>query len=622
MAPFPGKCYTAAMSKPILRGILTTAAVIFILNLLFFNYSRHVLLPLLGALLLLAALIGLGEGLAGLARIRAAGIMEKAALGLMAATAYFYLLGFFKILTPPAVWLFLGASLAVFVERFFGRQGGQESREDLRRFFSRPLGEYAVFLLPLAYAALPPSFYDTLVYHLGIPNLYLQNGGFIPTPQFVYANTFIYYEISLIPAVFLGDLVPRLFHFLFGAFFILAVADAAVDQWGVKSKVNLILALVSLPLTLFLLVTCKNDLVGAMFIFLAIARFRRGDWRLSAVFWGFAVGVKYFNLLALAVFLLLVFRPWKAADLKKAALVILIVFLAVTPLLLKNYLLNGNPFSPFLAHVFPSSSWDSGRFAYLQADVGRMVSSLRQIIRLPYELSFAEKGSGGIVGPLFIIFLPFLLLVPGVKKKWLAFSLIVLLATPFLSASLRFAYVVFVILTIYCLVALEASARRLLPLVFYAVLAVNFLLGAALLERIYSSHLLWSGKLSPEAYRADLFPSYSLFAHINGSTPPAARILVAGEARTFYLKRPCQVSSALDHGILKKYLLHARAAKEFTAAMQRDGFSYLAINFFELQRLQRAYANYSPAEWEKLLEFFRVLEPVFRQGPLCLYRNG
>jgi hypothetical protein len=147
-------------------------------------------------------------------------------------------------------------------------------------------------------------------------------------------------------------------------------------------------------------------------------------------------------------------------------------------------------------------------------------------------------------------------------------------------------------------------------------------MGAALLERVYSAQMLWSRSFSPEEYKADFFPTYPLFAYINDRTPPSSRILVAGEARNFYLKRPYQVSSALDYGILKKYLLQARDAKEFVAAIQNDGFSYLAVNLFELQRLQKAYANYSPAEWEKLLGFLRVLAPVFHRDTVVLYKTG
>ena len=132
-------------------------------------------------------------------------------------------------------------------------------------------------------------------------------------------------------------------------------------------------------MTLFLLVTCKNDLPGAMLIFLAITHYQRQNFKLSAVFWGFAVGIKYFNLLPLALFLLLTIKPWKKADLKKVALTALIVFLVVSPLLLKNYRFSGNPFFPFLQKAFPSAYWDGERQSRLQAEVGRIVHAPRPI---------------------------------------------------------------------------------------------------------------------------------------------------------------------------------------------------------------------------------------------------
>jgi hypothetical protein len=608
------------MSKPVLRVILSAAAVVFTLNLLFFNYSQFVLMPLLGALFLLAALIGLGDGLASLFRIRAAGILEKAALGLMAAAAYFYLVSFFKILNPWTVLTFFFAALAVFVWRFWAGRDKLAGRAGVKSFFSRPLSEYAVFLVPLVYAALPPSFYDSLVYHLGIPNLYLQSGGFVATPQFVYANTFIYYEISLIPAVFLGDMVPRLFHFLLGALFVLAVADEAVEHWGVKRKLSLILAIVSLPMTLFLLATCKNDLAGAIFIFLAIQRYRRGNWKLAAVFWGFAVGIKYFNLLPLALFLLLTVKPWKKADLRKLAVTALLVMLVVSPLLVKNLRFTGNPFFPFLYKTFPAPFWDAGRFERLQADVGRSVHAPADILRWPYALSFFNYGYGGLVGPFFLVFLPFLLLGPVTEKRWLAWALLVLGCAPFLTASLRFVYVAFVVLAIFCLRAFEAAAGKLLKTVFYLLIAGNFVMGVALLEKFYSAHSAWSGKFTPEQYREHFFPAYPAFAYINANTPAQAKILLAGEARNFYLRRPYRLSSALDYCVLNPYLGRSRNAGEFIAAIKKDGFSYLLVNFNELERLQAEYGNMDAAAYLKLLGFLRSLTPVFRSGSVCLYQ--
>jgi hypothetical protein len=609
------------MNKRTMRMLLLLAAAVFTVNLIFFSYGQWLVMPLLAAVGLLALVVGLGFFIAWRFRI-VAGVLDAMGLGLMASTAYFYLVASFRILNGLTISAFFAAAAGLVLFLTADRDRRVESLAGLQRFFGRPLPEYAIFVFPLFYAALPPSFYDSLVYHLGIPNLYLQSGGFVATPQFMFANTFIYYEIAMIPAVFLGDIVPRLFHFLLAALFVLAVADEAAENWGVKNRMNLLLAIVSLPITLFLLVTCKNDLSSAIFIFLAIRQQQRKNFKLSAVFWGFAVGIKYFNLLPLALFLLLTGKPWKKDGLKKLALTAFIVFLVISPLLVKNYRFSGNPFFPFFQKAFPSAYWDSERQERLQAEVGRIVHSPADFFKLPYNLSFFSYGYGGLVGPFFLIFLPFLLLGPFVQKKWLLWSLLLLAIAPFLTASIRFVYVAFVVLAIFSLQAYEAVGGAVAKTIFYLLLAINFVMGFALLEKFYLAHTMLSGKFSGQQYREYFFPAYPVFAYINANAPPGAKVLIAGEARNYYLKRPYQVSSAMDSSILKKYLAPSLTAGEFVAAMRQEGFSYLVVNLGEMQRLQKNYAILTKVEQEKLLYFLGSLKPVFRRGSVSLYKIG
>ncbi len=617
----PGRtCYTAAMSKPMLRALLTAAALILALNLLLFTYARFVVLPLLGALFLLALCVGLGDALAGRLRVAGASLPVKAGLGLAATTAVFFLLCSLRALSAPVLLAYYALALAVFVRRFLAGGAAGENRRRALEFFSRPVAEYAVFLLPLVYACLPPTFYDSLVYHLGIPNLYLQWGGFVPTPRFVFANTFIYYEISLIPAVFLGDLVPRLFHFLLGTVFLLSVADEAVAAWGAKRRLAVLLAAVSMPMSLFLLATCKNDLVGGWFVFLAISRFRRGDWKLAAVFWGFAVGVKSFNLLPLALFALLAFRPWKPGQLRRLLLTGAIVILVLSPLLAKNWLLAGNPVFPFLPGAFPSEHWDAGRYRVMQEDVGAVARAPADLLRLPYDLFFFNHGYGGLAGPLALIFLPLLLLGPVREKRWLAWALLLLVCAPWLTASMRFVHVAFVVLAAFAAIACEAAASRLLRAVFFLVVFLNFSLGFAMLEKFYQGHAAWGGTLAPDEYRERFFPAFPAFAYLNRRAPGNAKILLVGEARNYYLRVPYQLSSALDHGIAGKYLSGSRSAREFLAALRRDGFTHLLVNSSELERLRRRYRILGEEEEARLRSFLGELTPLFQRGALAVYR--
>jgi hypothetical protein len=218
------------------------------------------------------------------------------------------------------------------------------------------------------------------------------------------------------------------------------------------------------------------------------------------------------------------------------------------------------------------------------------------------------------------VFLPFLLLGKTRDARWLLWALLVLVAAAWLTASLRFVYIAFVVLTIFAVRAYEAAGGRLLKAVFYSLLAMNFVMGFAMLETFYQAHTLLGAGYSPEQYREHFFPAYPVFAYINKNTPPGARVLLAGEARNFYLKRPYRLSTALDYCILKKYLQGSPDAGAFVAAMKGDGFSYLVVSFSELDRLQRGYAILSAAEMEKLLAFLRTLAPLFRHGSVCLYR--
>jgi hypothetical protein len=129
-----------------------------------------------------------------------------------------------------------------------------------------------------------------------------------------------------------------------------------------------------------------------------------------------------------------------------------------------------------------------------------------------------------------------------------------------------------------------------------------------------------SGKFSSQQYKEYIFPAYPVFTYINKNTPAQAKILIAGEARNYYLKRPYQLSSALDYCILKKYLTCSSVTTEFVAAIKNDGFSYLLVSFSELERLQKSYLNLTAAEEEKLFDFLHSLAPVFQNGSYFLYK--
>jgi len=589
------------------------------------RYPSDFFLPLLKALGLVFGIFIYGFSFNLLFKEKEVEIIDACAAGLVFTTFFFYLISFLRILVPLTIFLFYLLPLPLLY--FLIMRKKRDLQWTIQSFFQRPAKEYLIFLFPLIYASLPSSFYDTLVYHLGIPNLYLQHQGFVSTPQFLFANTSIYYEISLIPAVFAGDLVPRLFHFLVGVILVLSLVDAAVHFFEIKRRFILLLLLISMPVTIFLLTTVKNDLLSAFFILVGIKYYLKNRIKLSALFWAFSIGVKYFNALALGIFLVLVFFKEKKLKLNVKLIIIfgLIVVGILLPLFIKNYVFIKNPFFPFFNNQFPNEYFDHSRYAAMKTDVGKNIHSVRDLITFPYTLSFYELGSGGIVGAQFLIFLPFLILKKQKKRFLLVFSLLFLLVGANFTASIRFMYIAFAILSIYTIrvyQSLDILGIKIMKYLFFLIIGLNVITSFGLHERSYRAYYLYSGKLDIEQYKAFGFPSYPAVAYINTNAPKDSKVLVVGEARNYYLKRPYSVSSGADYSILKKYLSVSHTYHDFINALKQDNIHYIIYNSQEFDRLQKAYNRLTEEEIRKYSNFLNELKrkPVFKERDLYVFK--
>lgn len=615
----------------ILVYALTIFAFLMAINALLIRYPVNVVLPLLKAIGLMTVIFIYGMSALLLFNKKEENIEfpDACGIGLIFTTFYFYLVSFLKILVPFTILLFylLPPALLYFVLK----RKKQVLRHTLLTFFKRPAREYAVFIFPFIYASLPSSFYDALVYHLGIPNLYLQHQGFIAAPQFFFAHTSIYYEISLIPAVFAGDMVPRLFHFLLGVVFIYYLIDLAVRFFQLKNRFILLLLLISMPITVFLLSTVKNDLLSAFFILAGIKYYLENKNKRSALCWGFSIGIKYFNILPLAIFLSLSFLKEKKLNFRVIIIFGIIITAVLLPLFIKNYVFTGNPIFPFLGGYFPQVNpyFDASRFAAMKTDVGQLIHSLKDILKLPYTLSFYEIGSGGLIGAQFLIFLPLIIVAikrrENKKLRLLPFALLFLIVGSYFTGQVRFMYAAIVLLAIFTVLVyegLEASGLKIMKYLFFLIIGLNLATAYGYHERIYRAHYLYSGKsASIDEYLEVVFPSYPAIAYVDKNTPEGANILLVGEARSYYLKRPYYVSSGIDYSMLKKYLSAGPAFRDFIAALKQDKIRYIIYNAKEFNRLLGGYRCLTPEEAARSGDYLNRLKPVFkdRNGELYVF---
>jgi hypothetical protein len=611
--------------------VLTGLAAVALLYAMNLKYPGQVIVPLLKAVLLTGIVFIYGFFLMSLFKRDGEDIDVPSAfaVGLMFTTFFFFLAGFLQLLAPAVMLLYYLLPLLL-LGILIKRQKTGLSRT-VQTFFQRSPLAYPVFFLPFIFACLPSSFYDTLVYHLGIPNLYLQHGGFIATPQFLFANTSIYYEVSLIPAVYAGDLAPRLFHFLIGVILLLAAADFAKETFNLKKRGFFILLVVSMPMSVFLLSTVKNDLTGALFILLGMRYMLKNRFPLAALFWGFSIGIKYFNVLPLVIFLIVYLVKEKKFPLKKLVLMGVIITAVVTPLLVKNYVYAGNPFFPFLGDYFKGEYWDASRFGLMQSDVGKMFHSLTDMARFPYTVSFHHAGFGGMVGVQFLAFLPFLLLFKErLKKKWylLVFALLTIYAGGLFTGSVRFLYITFVVLTFYLAAVYEEVTQKGVRFLFYIVIGFNLVTALALQEHMYRSFQLLAGTVDSETYKAAVFPTYPAIAFINKNIAgqnkekrSRPKVLLVGEARNYYLKQPYINASGVDYSILKKYLNRSRTIKEFLRVLQKDDIGFIIFNAGEFNRLQKGYTRLNEGELRQMTLYFQQMHSyiVFKQKNLLVF---
>jgi hypothetical protein len=598
--------------------LLYIAAIIFTSNLFIDHYFLNLVFPLIKTFYLLIVIFLIGYIISGLKINNKTGILEVFAKGFVFTTGYFFIFSLLKLINAYTLSSFLLTPLFIFL--LLKKKGIKKLFFKTKSILKRDNFEYLIFLIPFIYALLPSTFYDSLVYHLGLPNFFLQNGGFITAPQFMFSNMFIYYEISLIPAVFLGDFVPRLFHFFIGMIFILSVLDFASIYINIKKRKVFLATIVLLPLTMFLITTVKADLISALFIFLGIKKYIDRDYNWSAAFWGFAIGVKVFSGLAFLIFFLTIIVKNRKLEIKKHIIFGLISFTSVLPMLIKNYIFIKNPVFPFLSHIFITEFWNKSRYLLVRSEVGSSYKSILDFLKAPYTFSFKMQGAGGMIGPVFLIFLPFLAFFKKIKKGFiLIFALLLLFISPFFGEAFRYIYIVFILLSIFVAMSYQFVNSRLLKILFLVLIFFNGVYSIFTLESIYSGRKIYFEGQSIDEYRMNYFPTHKAYKTINSIADKNDRILVGGEARGFHLKRKYMISSAHDYSIFKKYLKGCNSKEEFLKKIKDDGFDYLIFNLREFKRLQ-SYKRLDKKEEEKLFNFLQNTKPFRQEGYLYIFR--
>lgn len=298
-----------------------------------------------------------------------------------------------------------------------------------------------VLLLTLLTSFTPPTAWDSLMYHLAVPQLYLNAGIVGPQPQMFPANYPFGAEMLFTWAMALhNDTLAAAMHWSFGlltAILLFLTANRFFVQWSAARRqlTGLLAAafFLSVPLVQTLMTWAYTDLLmgfyalAALYLLILLIQtqsFTNNDkianaWLrlavLAGIMGGLSFGGKYWAIMALAgvgvAFLAIgAQEKLKVKTLWGSAIVFGLVALVVSaPWFARNWLFSDNPIAPF---VFGAHGWTKAELSSFNTGSGLSLN-LFKVLSLPFDLTVTGQTGGNYdatISPIFLGLAPLIVL--------------------------------------------------------------------------------------------------------------------------------------------------------------------------------------------------------------------
>lgn len=510
-------------------------------------------------------------------------------------------------------------------------------------------GLLALIALEALPALAPPTARDALIQHLALPRLYVDAGRMIDVPFSVPAAYPQTADMLYVIPVGLGaDRAAGLIHLGFGLL-AAAVLAARARRWA-DDRAGLLAAILflGLPIVARYAGAAYVDLPLCLAVFLGLEAFlrwceagQRGPWLArSAIAMGIALSVKYSALVAAASLGVLVFREsarHRGLPVAVARMVLfgILVLLPAAPWLVRNAVLQGNPFHPLFPRVFASAPAqgvaEPGALAQRVLLYGE---SLPAIAALPARIFlFGEDDNprrfDGRLNPFVALLAAGFLLAGGrghpARGAW-AVGLFAALGIVFTLATAA-ARARYVLPYAGALCALAAAAlppagqrglidRRIAGALLLAAIGWNSFFDARPL-RDPALFAYLTGAEGREAYLTRKIPAFPLYEAANARVGSLGRVqlLFMGD-QGYYLRVPYTYESWWSGEGLARALPEGPDAME--AYFRARGTTHILVNEALLERfLAGLRLPSAPGAWRAFAA--ARLAPLARQGPFALY---
>ncbi len=562
------------------------------------------------ALLLLAVVIWLPGWLLGRSTLEvvspALRPLARIILGLGFWIACIFVLAACGLLRPAVLWALIGGVIAACVGAWLraGRPIARFHRPSTASILASVA--LAAVLTPLALLALTPTVsWDASAYHLTLPRLFLDHGGFRDVPFNVYAAWPLNVQLLFALAMAIQDFVlAKLLHFALG----LAVLYALVagcrafhrPASGVLAALLFLangvvilemrVAYVDLGHALFLL-------AGVLFMIEALEHDRRTLW-LSGLCCGLAAGTKLTGVVGAGIVATLylphLIRHGESALKPFLTRFVTPVVILWTPWVAYTAILTGNPAYPFLHGWFGGPDWGpalSDQLRTWQSSIGMGREPIDYLL-LPLRVSLAgDQGYerfDGASAAFWIVLFPLALWfawrwAPGrarvLVRQCLVISVLYFIFWSLSSQQMRLLIPMLPILAIACAVALVEILGRLPERWRRAGVAAAFVVTAASLVagqapvlaagyRTLAVYLRAPGDLKATA----VHPVYSF---VNDQLPPNAKLLFLNTNQRFFCQREVLADSFFEASQITAWLAPASDATAVSGLLADRGVTHI-----------------------------------------------
>lgn len=486
----------------------------------------------------------------------------------------------------------------------------------------------------------PEIFFDSLHYHLAVPNLYRISHRLFSVSTSLYSNFAMTIQMVYGLAITIGNtLSAKLVHALVGGLLALGFIAFGQRHLSPGSGILATLFFFGMPMIGYNLTTAGTDVAWSALQFAAAAVLVRAllgpgrrFLRLAGALTGIAASCKYpaFPFIPIAGVLILWRRRGDERLSWKASLLDLAHFLGpallfVAPVLIKNAAFHGNPLYPFGGTFWGTPPIDPKDWQSFVADTNpRSLAALFQdpsnffrFIAHPWFMTINRDSSSELIGPLYLIGLPLLFLLrhpnPAFRLMrryammiwllWLFTSTVprygapaLALAAPLLAdAALRAARAPWVRVPVMGALAI-GSARNLYFLFF-------------LLYNI-GGWAVVGGLEAEDAYLGRMhatypLPPYDAIRWMNGHLPAGSKILFAGESRSYYTRHATVMHSIPGRQPIVDWPRQAGDSEALARRLRREGVTHLFLNLGEGIR-NAAYGIFAwdPRGWAVLNDFW------------------